>query len=551
MKIYKNLFAVVLTLAGITTACAQQPQPEFTTLKADTELYLYNIKRGAFFIAGNEYGTRACLSASRGNSIILRRHKTADGQWDGHSFFITNWPTRDISRYMHVFMESDGRVFTDQTILTAPYDNCFGITPSPNHAQAYRIGTSELNKEFTPDAMPNYFLGTQTNVTKRIPNVAWYEPSDSSQIDWAFVTPAAYEKFMQDKATADYASNIQVAPGTDFTGHLLCPNFEDKGNIGDWIYTWHSLDTGSLYFYCSPLGKNPYATSGYTTVRIWQTVRGLPNGIYRVDVQGFNRPRGPHMAWFERNNKANVKAELFAGNMALPLINLMTMGFHDKEGEADFMKVDGKFEQEGPKLQPMAFRTLEDTYVPNNRDAAELAFYKGYYDQSLYTEVSDGQLTLGIHQPEASKGNWTAWDNFRLTYIGNDQEAREEMEQQQSKAAHPYISKLEPIVDAEPYSTKLTPINYLNEKQKNMAEVINSLAYNAKVRGDLPAALRIIERAIELQPMEANYHDSKGEFLFLAGDKEGARKEWEMVLQLNPKFLEEHGETELSNFLKE
>lgn len=79
----------------------------------------------------------------------------------------------------------------------------------------------------------------------------------------------------------------------------------------------------------------------------------------------------------------------------------------------------------------------------------------------------------------------------------------------------------------------------------------NQLAYQYANDGDYATAFEIIEKAIALQPSDARFYDSKGEFLIRIGDKAGALEMWNKVLELNPEFPSNHKNgTELSRQLK-
>ena len=73
-----------------------------------------------------------------------------------------------------------------------------------------------------------------------------------------------------------------------------------------------------------------------------------------------------------------------------------------------------------------------------------------------------------------------------------------------------------------------------------MAIFLNGIAYAQAHQQHYDEALESIEQAIELQPEEANYYDSKGEILYMKGDKQGARNMWEKVISINSNFVEEY-----------
>ena len=82
-----------------------------------------------------------------------------------------------------------------------------------------------------------------------------------------------------------------------------------------------------------------------------------------------------------------------------------------------------------------------------------------------------------------------------------------------------------------------------------LAKGCNALAYEYARAGDHDRALETIDRAINLQPREANYYDSKGEILLLQGDQRGAKRMWKKVLRMDPDFLSNY-DSELYKQLK-
>ena len=69
-----------------------------------------------------------------------------------------------------------------------------------------------------------------------------------------------------------------------------------------------------------------------------------------------------------------------------------------------------------------------------------------------------------------------------------------------------------------------------------LASAYNNLAYEYFEAGDFDRAISTVDKAISLRPSVANYYDSKGEFLYRKGDKEGALRLWRQVERLDPEF---------------
>ena len=92
------------------------------------------------------------------------------------------------------------------------------------------------------------------------------------------------------------------------------------------------------------------------------------------------------------------------------------------------------------------------------------------------------------------------------------------------------------------------------DNEDNDPEKLNILAYEYARSGleNWRDALSTINKAIELNPKEANYYDSRGEILLMMGDQKNALKMWQKVMELDPDFLQKHdGSTPFYQKLKE
>ncbi len=78
------------------------------------------------------------------------------------------------------------------------------------------------------------------------------------------------------------------------------------------------------------------------------------------------------------------------------------------------------------------------------------------------------------------------------------------------------------------------------EIQKKLATTreLNSQAYSYLRQGQFDEAIATIDKAIELLPDNADIYDSKGEILYMKGDKEMAKAMWEKAFSLDPKIAD-------------
>lgn len=76
------------------------------------------------------------------------------------------------------------------------------------------------------------------------------------------------------------------------------------------------------------------------------------------------------------------------------------------------------------------------------------------------------------------------------------------------------------------------------EENKKRTELVNlnTQAYKYAREGKFDDAISTIEKAIEQQPNNANWYDSKGEILYMKGDIDGAKAMWEKVISVDPNY---------------
>lgn len=83
-----------------------------------------------------------------------------------------------------------------------------------------------------------------------------------------------------------------------------------------------------------------------------------------------------------------------------------------------------------------------------------------------------------------------------------------------------------------------------------LVNICNKLCYAYATKQDYEKALETIDVAIESCDDEANLYDTKGEILMMSGNAKEALLMWKKVIQLEPDFVLEHGESELYKQLK-
>ena len=138
---------------------------------------------------------------------------------------------------------------------------------------------------------------------------------------------------------------------------------------------------------------------------MYQTLTGIPNGMYKVYVQGFYRTGGNDGGAAYQAGTEVISAELYANNASVPLTSIYkypasTMGVTSAEVLNDYV---------------------------NMRVAANEAFnlinpetQKGYYTENeLIVVVQDNTLKLGLRNSGHAGTSWCAFRDFKLGYYGN------------------------------------------------------------------------------------------------------------------------------------
>lgn len=192
-------------------------------------------------------------------------------------------------------------------------------------------------------------------------------------VSWLMSNP----NFDRNLTTARWNNNISASAGR------MTSNLADGMNEG----TAEDNFVGEAYV----ANKN---SSGTTKWDINQVLTNVPNGIYRVYCQAFQR--------ISNSNTTTANIELYANDKAqqvelmYDLKEISTPGFGSKK--------DGNY------------------YYPDNMKEASQYFLKGYYENYVEdVEVTDGILKVGIRKTsDTGKSNsaWCCFDNFQLIYLG-------------------------------------------------------------------------------------------------------------------------------------
>jgi len=137
------------------------------------------------------------------------------------------------------------------------------------------------------------------------------------------------------------------------------------------------------------------------TFDVNQTLTGLPNGHYKLRVQGFYREGadanfniGPAVE-LRKNGNEHLYAALYANDKENPIMSIFDEAGKNNDGIETELGI-----------------------IPNNMSQASSFFSAGLYWNELGVNVVNGTLRIGIKKSVAVSRDWTCFDSFRLYYYG-------------------------------------------------------------------------------------------------------------------------------------
>lgn len=217
--------------------------------------------------------------------------------------------------------------------------------------------------------------------------------------------------FIDEKLTEAITSTPQV--GTDIT--LLFTNADLSDRFNGWegqVPTgWGGSETSPLYA----------AECLAAKMDMYQTITGLPNGIYELQINGAFRPT-PYDDYYN----TNYAATLYINNIH----NFFQANIEDMicpedaiDGEncningpiADFEVYDEDGELAGYTMQGIV--------------SCCNAFQANRYPNYVLCKVTDGSLTIGVRQPGTGLSrDWLGFGNIKVLYCGQLDEAAESLD---------------------------------------------------------------------------------------------------------------------------
>ena len=232
-----------------------------------------------------------------------------------------------------------------------------------------------------------------------------------------------YETLRAAGVTFVNAVDIHFEKYFDVTWVMVNPDFDTvEGQDNRW---WNETDNSTaIDGWTFTNSGNAYVRNAWNNCEayecdfdIHQTITGMPVGFYELHVSAFQR-RGSSAAVYEayiNNYEGDYANRKVSSVIYLNEEETTIKCICDEHSDALIYTGTSTFGQEGD-VQP-----AENFWIPNGMDGSNAWFAQGYYDNKVYVEVPDGNLTVGFKSGTDGYqgGDWTIFDNFRLYFYGS------------------------------------------------------------------------------------------------------------------------------------
>lgn len=217
-----------------------------------------------------------------------------------------------------------------------------------------------------------------------------------------------------------------VKPGDELTPLIKNPAFDN--GFSSWSTTGSTPAFGGKGGNApNDLGDTPTLSSGnaevfHNTFNMYQLVRNMPKGAFRLTAQAYERNDSPDGIWeteWDEGPQVGIHAVLYANDYSSKVNHIMAGAQNEciyRANDSDGYPTD-------------TYASAHDMWVPNSMDGANFYFNLGDDHQTylVSTEFALGtpgdSIVIGLKNDYNQ--SWVIFDNFRLYYIGDNIESLE------------------------------------------------------------------------------------------------------------------------------
>ena len=465
MKISKLLVSGVLLLmagsamAAVVDGVRQKPVPEKATFQYGETYFLYNVGSQKYFLGDNDWSTRASVGET-GWKVRFSQYVAEEGAvWDGKTVLFEDSVENgnNAKKWLKVWFTTtndatsgipylDGGLYTDYNNQANYY-----WTILPQADNIYRFAASESNPNYLTDSIPSLAKGqvyVGFDKTREGDTRLYAFLNDDNAVDWYFVTLDGYNtnqtaliiyhvaQQLKDQIDLAKAKGVDVNTWTALYENEASTEEQLKTAIDEVKAAIAKAEEGSVDVN-NPIDKTSLLTNssydngdnsgwqgdkpgfGYgaaehynKTYNSYQKITGAANGVYALSLQAFYRAGWCANSYENFNNKTNDLSKLYAVSGQDTLMTSIMNAFADAResriGTGSEMNEKGSETDGG------------EAFIPNNMQAAAAYFEEGRYaDNTLFFGIDDNEFMVGLMKTSKLDGDWTLFDNWKLTYYGN------------------------------------------------------------------------------------------------------------------------------------
>ena len=226
----------------------------------------------------------------------------------------------------------------------------------------------------------------------------------------------------------------------------------------------------------SILGAIPVIETFRATSDMSQTLTGLKNGVYEMQVNAYTRTAGNDNARF-------YTAYAYANDISVPIMNVQedAISFNDAQDNVNcYIANAGSY--------PYDVIFNDSYFYPNSHVGASYAFQAGRFTNNVTVQVTDGTLKVGIRQEGSGFDyDWLVCGNVQLFYCGELAASGESLD----ATLEDDIARANTILDAfisVLMSDEVTP-NFYNGYRTELEDAIRA-AENATSEAEKYAAIQ-------------------------------------------------------------
>lgn len=344
------------------------------------DYYLRNVATGKFLRAGKRFGTQA-IQDDWGLNLTFKMN--ADGKYS-----------------INTRVGTDGK-------------NYLGINGFVDNEETFYEMTEVSANKYTIKIVNGNYLTTNTEN-----DAINFSGTDATvaNAQWELVTREQLIQELKDSEASD--TNPK-----DATFFIQSPNLgrKDQRNNDD---NWKGIDFskseyGGLIEQGNDKLTNLVIEKYNKNFDTYQTITGLPAGVYELEVQAFYNQSGEDII------RPFVYAKLQDGTV---IGQAPIMSNIDNVQSEDYTNYDNL----GDKTE-FKSSAVDGGYVPTTLKAAALAILNGYYKADAKTGFNkirfvvtedNATVQIGVKKNKLTTNDWTVFDNFKLTYLGKNGETQ-------------------------------------------------------------------------------------------------------------------------------